>query len=214
MNGIIYKSQIKYIDTFRKESVGIIKELEEYAKFNKVPIIHWQAGDFLEFMIQSESPKKVLEIGAAIGYSALRMARNLREDAELDTIEYSPVNANLTRENVTKAGYDKIINIYEGDARKVLLDINKKYDFVFLDCDKFCYTEVFQLVLPLINKGGIIFIDNLLLKGKVAVISKKNKKASSVLIREFNSLFLSEKSLESSIYPIGDGIGIGRKIKE
>lgn len=212
MNGIIYKAQIKYIDTFRKESDGIIKELEDYAKLNKVPIIHWQAGDFLEFMIKSEAPKKVLEIGAAIGYSALRMARNLEAGSEIDTIEYSPVNAQLTRENVARAGYDKIINLYEGDARKVLLDINKRYDFIFLDCDKFCYAEVFKIALPLLNTGGIIFIDNLLLKGKVAVISKKNRKASSVLIREFNSLFLSEKSLQSSIYPIGDGIGIGRKI--
>lgn len=214
MNGIIYKGQIKYINTLRRPTGDGLERLEEFAIENKVPIIHWNAGDFLEMMIKINKPKSVLEIGTAIGYSAIRIARNLQEDAFLDTIEYSKDNIPKAVKNIEDYGFSDKIKVYQGDARIVLKDFNKQYDFIFLDADKCYYSALFEMVLPLLKTGGILFVDNLLLKGKVAKVTSKMKNKACALVKDFNTLFLNTESLDSTIYPIGDGVGVGIKLKD
>jgi len=213
MNKIIYEKQIKYLKSLRSVDDPLIKEMEEFAKINNIPILDWNAAEFLEQLILMLRPKRVLEIGTAIAYSSIRMARKLKKKAVLDTIEKSLDNISLASKFIQKAGLESKINLIEGNALDILPSLSKKYDLIFLDADKQDYEKLFYYSLMLLKKHGVIFIDNLLWHGYVAQnIVPASYKNSAKIIREFNKLFLSHSSLQSTILPIGDGIGLGVKL--
>lgn len=209
---ILNPAQEIYLKNFRKERDKLILELEEYALQNKIPILNWLAADFLEQLIKINRPKKVLEIGMAIGYSSIRIARSLRKKGVLYTIEKSPNNIEQAKINFKKSNFVEKINILEGDALDIMPNLKIKFDFIFLDADKEDYEKLFYYSSILLKKRGIIFIDNLLWHGNVAskTVSKEMKKSTNT-IREFNKLFLNSEIFDAKIYPIGDGIGIGIK---
>ena len=213
MSGILFPSQLKYLEQFKNEKDPLIEEMEKYAiKFN-VPILSWQAVEFMEQMIRIINPKRVLEIGTAIAYSSIRIARNLKKKSIVHTIEKSEENAEVAKEFINKSGMEEKIKVMVGNALNIMPQLQKKYDFIFLDADKEDYKRLFDYSVILLKRGGVIFIDNLLWHGYAA--SKKvppEYKASTKHIREFNHVFMSQPSLKSTILPIGDGIGIGVKI--
>ncbi len=214
MDQILYPSQIKYLEKLRKEPSEVIKEMEEFASKNKVPILDWNAAELLEQLILLKQPKSVLEIGTAIAYSSIRIASKLSKKSSVDTIEISKDNVEIAERFIDKAGLDEKINIIFGDALEVLPKLDKKYDFIFLDADKEDYEKLFYFALMLLKKGGMIFIDNLLwhsyaAKSKVPAAYKESTKH----IREFNKIFSTQYSLETTIIPVGDGIGLGVKVK-
>ncbi|MCX7797738.1 MAG: O-methyltransferase [Melioribacter sp.] len=213
MSKITYKNQIKYLESLRIAPDSLIKEIENFAKVNNIPILDWQAAEFLEQLIIMLKPKRVLEIGTAIAYSSIRIARRLKKKAILDTIEKSRDNVVIAREFIQKAGLEHKINLIEGNALDILPSLTKKYDLIFLDSDKQDYEKLFYYSLVLLKKRGVIFIDNLLWHGFVA--SKKvpdSYKNSTKVIREFNKIFSNHSSLYTTILPIGDGIGLGVKL--
>lgn len=213
MNKILFPSQIKYIESFRNEKDPLILEMEEYAKKNNVPILSWQSVEFLEQLIKLHLPKRVLEIGTAIAYSSIRIARNLRKKGIVHTIEKSADNVKIAGEFISRSGYANKIKVMPGDAFNILPQLDKKYDFVFLDADKEDYKRLFDYCMVLMKKGGVIFVDNLLWHGYAA--TKKvpsGYKTSANHIREFNKVFTSQPNLKTTILPIGDGIGLGVKI--
>jgi predicted O-methyltransferase YrrM len=212
MAEILFPAQEQYLAKFKKESDPLILEMEEYAKENNVPILSWHSAGFLEQLIRIKNPRRVLEIGTAIAYSTIRIAKNLKKKSVVHTIEKSKDNAEKARENIQKSGLEEKINLIVGDALNVIPQLKKKYDFIFLDADKEDYKRLFDYSLVLLKKGGIIFIDNLLWHGYAA--SKRvppNYKTSTKYIRDFNTVFASQESLKTAILPIGDGIGIGIK---
>jgi predicted O-methyltransferase YrrM len=213
MSGILFPVQLKYIEQFKKEKDPLIDEMEKYAaKFN-VPILSRQAVEFLEQMVRIINPKRVLEIGTAIGYSSIRITRNLKKKSVLHTIEKSEDNAEVARDFIKKSGMEGRIKMMVGNALIIIPQLQKKYDLIFLDADKEDYKRLFDYSLILLKKGGVIFIDNLLWHGYSA--SKKvpaEYKTSTKHIREFNHIFMSQPSLKSTILPVGDGIGVGVKI--
>jgi len=213
MSGILFPSQLKYLEQFKNEKDPLIEDMEKYAvKFN-VPILSWQAVEFMEQMIRIINPKRVLEIGTAIAYSSIRIARNLKKKSVVHTIEKSEENAEVAKEFINKSGMEEKIKVMVGNALNIMPQLQKKYDFIFLDADKEDYKRLFDYSVILLKRGGVIFIDNLLWHGYAA--SKKvppEYKASTKHIREFNHVFMSQPSLKSTILPIGDGIGIGVKI--
>ena len=209
---IINPAQEIYLKNLRKEKDKFILELEEYALQNKIPILNWLAADFLEQLIKINRPKKVLEIGMAIGYSSIRIARSLRKKGILYTIEKSPKNIEEAKINIEKSNLNDKIKILEGDAVDIMPKLEMKFDFIFLDADKEDYEKLFHYSAMLLKKRGVIFIDNLLWHGNVASKTvTKDMKKSTQTIREFNKLFLNSEIFDSKIYPIGDGIGIGIK---
>jgi predicted O-methyltransferase YrrM len=212
MSRILLPSQIKYLEQFRNDKDPLILEMEEYAVKNKVPILSRQSADFMEQLIQLLNPKRVLEIGTAIAYSSIRIARNLRKKSVVHTIEKSEDNALVASEFIVKSGLDKKIVLKTGDALDIMPQLQKKYDFIFLDADKEDYKRLFDYSMILLKKGGVIFIDNLLWHGYTA--AKKvpaEYRISTKHIREFNRFFLSQPNLTSTIIPLGDGIGLGVK---
>lgn len=210
---ILFPSQTKYLSRFTKEEDSLLIEMEKYAAENKIPILYPASAAFLEQLVLIVSPKRILEIGTAIAYSSIRMARYLRRKGIIHTIEKSENNIKIADEYIKRSGYEDKIKIVKGEALNILPTFSKKYDLVFLDADKEDYAKLFEYSAVLLKKGGIIFVDNLLWHGFAA--SKKVPKeyrTSTKVIREFNKLFTSRADLKSSILPIGDGIGLGIKI--
>lgn len=212
MSKIINENQLDYLNNFRNEKDDLLIEMEEYARANKIPILDWLSSEFLEHMILTARPKRVLEIGTAIAYSSIRIARSLRKKGIVDTIEKSEPNIETAYGFIKRTNLESKINILEGDALDLLPRLSKKYDFIFLDADKEDYETLFHFALMLLKKKGIIFIDNLLWKGYAASKSVPNNfKISTQHVRKFNDVFMNQKNLKAFIYPIGDGIGIGVK---
>lgn len=213
MKNILHSSQEKYLDSLRKKDDSLIERMEEFGKKNNVPILNKDAAQFLEQMIFISKPSRVLEIGTAIAYSTIRIARNLNSSATVDTIELSKDNIKLAMKNITDSGLVNKINVIEGDALKVMPMMKTNYDLIFLDADKEDYEELFTYALPILKKDGIIFIDNLLWHGYVASSQvPANYKRSTECIRKFNQMFVDRKDLKTTILPIGDGIGLGIKV--
>lgn len=213
MDKILLSSQLEYLSSFRKSTDPLIAEMETYAREHNIPILSWQSADFLEQLVLLKNPKRVLELGTAIGYSTIRIARNLKGKSIIHSIEKSVDNILAAKDFISKSGVGNRIKILEGDAVNVMPQLKKKYDIIFLDADKEDYKRLFDYSLVLLRKGGILVVDNLLWHGFTA--SKKvpsQYKESTRHIREFNTLFMNQPNLKSSIIPVGDGLGLGVKI--
>ncbi len=213
MSKILYERQQAYLSSLRNPPDALLKEMEEFALEKKIPILDWNSAEFLEELILIHRPKRVLEIGTAIAYSSIRIARQLRKKAVLDTIEKSKNNITLATEYIKRAKLSSSIKILEGDALEIMPVLEKKYDLIFLDADKQDYEKLFYYSLMLLKKHGILFVDNLLWHGYPAARSvPASFSKSTKIIREFNKLFTNQTSLETTILPIGDGIGLGVKV--
>jgi len=213
MAGILKTPQEKYLYSFIATKDSLLKEIEEYADENRVPILNQYSANLLEQIILMLRPKRVLEIGTAVGYSSIRIARLLGRQTTFHTIEKSQDNILLAKENIAKASLQNKIKIIEGDALRILPQMKKKYDLIFLDADKEDYKRLFDYSMLLLKKGGVIFVDNLLWHGYVASKNVPSKyKNSTRHIKEFNRIFMLQPSLRSIILPVGDGVGIGVKV--
>ena len=212
MTQILFPAQKKYLESFRKKEDELILEMERYASENKVPILNWHAADLIEKLIIINKPDRVLEIGTAIAYTTIRIAKCLRKASMIHSIEKSEDNIKIALENIEKSGVSKKIKLIQGDALSVMPQLGKKYDFIFLDADKEDYKRLFDYSMILLRKGGVIVVDNLLWQGYAAskrVPAKYSK--STKHIREFNNIFILQQNLDSMIIPIGDGLGLGIK---
>lgn len=214
MSKILYTSQENYINSFRNEDDELTLEMEEFAKKGNVPILTPDSAQFLEQLITIHKPKRVLEIGCAIAYSTIRIAKNLKKKSVIDTIEVSKENIKKAKKYIEKSEAKDKINLIEGDALEVMPNLSNKYDFIFLDADKEDYEKLFYFSLMLLKKNGVILVDNLLWHGYAAASNVPPKfKNSTKHIREFNKLFLTHPTLKSTLLPIGDGLGLGIKVK-
>ena len=212
MNKIINIAQQNYLSSFPPKSDELIEEMEKYAQENNVPILSSQSAEFLEQLVIIKNPKRVLELGTAIGYSSIRIARNLKVKSVVHTIEKSNDNIVIAKEYISKSGVASKIKLLEGDALNIMPQLKKKYDLIFLDADKEDYKRLFDYSLVLLRRGGLLIVDNLLWHGYAASSRvPKEYKESTNHIREFNKLFMNQPNLKATIIPIGDGLGIGVK---
>ena len=202
--------QQTYLSKFRKSQDSLITGMEEFAKANKVPILNWHAAEFLEQLILLHKPLKVLEIGMAIAYSTIRIARALPETGVIHTIEKSRNNIKIAKNYIRESGVAHKIKIIDGNACVIVPKLRIKYDFIFLDADKEDYENLFSSSLKLLSEKGVIVIDNLLWQGFAGAKNVPAKlERSTKHIREFNKLLMSTDDLISTILPVGDGLGIG-----
>jgi len=186
--------------------------MEEYADQNSVPILSWQSAELLEQLIKMIKPKRVLEIGTAIGYSTIRIAKNISRKSVVHTIEKSEDNIALANDFIGRSGQANKIEIFAGNALQLLPRLDKKYDFIFLDADKQDYKRLFDYSMILLKRGAVIFVDNLLWHGYAAGKSiPSTQRASTRHIRDFNKMFMLQRNLKTTILPVGDGVGIGIK---
>lgn len=210
---ICYEYINDYIRKTIKSSDGILVELEKFAKDNHVPIIHPEVARMIEVLGNIVRPTRILEIGTAIGYSAILFSTVLQPGGRIDTIDRYELMIERARENIKKAGKEDIINIIEGDALEVLSCLDKKYDIIFLDAAKGQYGEFLPECLRMLNTGGLLISDNVLYKGMIAnnELVVRRKKTIVKRMRDYLDTICNTPQLETSIVPIGDGVALSYK---
>ncbi len=213
MPDILTPQTVQYLNSLPKRSSQLISEMEEFAKQNFVPILDASSAQFLETIVKATGAQTVLEIGTAIGYSTVRIAAALPETGKIYTIEKSTDMILIAEQNFVASGLSNKIRLLKGEAAHFLLKLNVQFDLIFLDADKEDYKRLFNFSLPLLRDGGLYIVDNLLWHGYTSHTGDIPPKylRSTGLIREFNNHFFNTSSLETSLVPIGDGLGIGYK---
>ncbi|MDU1442448.1 MAG: O-methyltransferase [Clostridium cochlearium] len=209
MSNITYDYMEEYIRGLIKDEDDLLIELEEFAKENSVPIIHKEVGRFLEVLINIKKPKKILELGTAIGYSAILMEKASQGESSITTIERDKAMVDLATKNIEKSGYKEKIKIVEGDCLEVLSEIDEKFDLIFMDAGKGHYNHFFSECLRLLEDDGIIIGDNVLFRGMVASdhLVKRRKITIVKRMREFLNM-VSQDEFLTSIIPMGDGLAL------
>ena len=191
-----------------------LKKIKQKALEEHIPIIMDDTLEVIEKELKENPPKKILEIGAAVGYSAMCFSEFLVEDGKIDTIERDKERIKEAKENFKKVEVEDKINLYEGDAVEILPTLNERYDMVFIDAAKGKYPFFLKESLRMINKNGIIFADNILYKGYVMSDYNKHKQRTAVRnLREYIKEVSENPNLETEILEVGDGIAIS-KIKK
>lgn len=207
------KEANEYIISKIKENDELILEMEKYAREYNVPIVTKEVAEYLKFIVKSNGIKNILEVGTAIGYSGILMAKEIEENGgKLYTIEIDEERYNLAQENFKKSGLNNIVSI-KGDAVEEIKKIDEKFDFVFIDASKGHYMEFFEDSYKLLNKDGIIFIDNIMFRGYLYKEYPKRFKTIVRRLNEFIEYLYSRDGGEFVLLPFGDGIGLFRKKK-
>ena len=210
------KSNIEYSNSLEFSSLE--EELREYAKLNNVPIIQDEGLSMLEMVIRLHKPKNILEIGTAIGYSAIRMAKVC--GSNVYTIERNETMENEAIKNVEKANLSNQIHLIYKDALEAYdLVSNVEFDMIFIDAAKAQYMKFFNLYTPLLKRGGVVVCDNMAFHGLVELINDEKaymEQSRSVrgLIRKmaaFHDELLKNEDYYTSLYEVGDGIAISVK---
>ena len=213
VDAIIRPEQAEYLERLTPENTGLVAEMEAYAAEHSVPIADREVSRFLEITARSCGARRVLEIGMAIGYSALHLARALPEGGEVVTIEPSEEMIARSGHYLERAGLRERVTIERGYALDVLPRLAGPFDIVFLDAVKQEYASYLELSLPLLRVGGVVLADNLLWGGQVAgEIRSQDQTASTQALREFNQVFVRHPQLLSVVLPVGDGLGYGVKL--
>lgn len=166
-------------------------------------------GRVLSMISKLVHPKYILEIGTYTGYSALCLAEGMQKDGELHTIDINEELKSLQRKYFDQSNYGHQIFQYTGNALEVVPTLEKRFDLVFIDADKSNYTNYFELVVPKMNKGGLILSDNVLWNGKVIQPIKKDD-GDTEAIMAFNKQVNEDPRVESILLPIRDGVMISR----
>jgi predicted O-methyltransferase YrrM len=210
MSGITYDYMEQYIRGLISSKNIVLKELEDYAKDNSVPIIQKEVGKFLELMINIKKPVKILELGTAIGYSAILMHISSNFSNYVTTIERNNHMVNIARENINKYGYKDKIEVLEGDCIEILEKLQDKYDFIFMDAGKGHYNHFLPHCLRLLKNDGVIVADNVLFKGMVASKDLLVRRKITIVkrMKTYLEMVSSNEELITSVIPMGDGIAV------
>ena len=182
------------------------RALEEYARAKYIPIIHKEAMDVLLYFIQTEKPRRILEMGTAMGYSSIRMAM-ADPGISVDTIERDKEMIALAHTNITSYGLTDRIRILEGDADEILAELSGPYDFIFMDAGKSHYKSYLERSAELISPGGMIVCDNVLVRGLVAQEGTERKHSTIIWnMRRFIEDASLDPRFHSMLLPAGDGL--------
>jgi predicted O-methyltransferase YrrM len=184
--------------------------MEAYAAEHRVPIADREVARFLEITARGSGARKALEIGMAIGYSVVHLARGMGQQGKVTTIEPSDEMIRASTDYLKRAGLLDQVEIKRGKALDVMPQLNETFDLLFLDAVKEEYREYLDLGLPRLRTGGVVIVDNLLWGGRVA---SNNTEDSTVALREFNPYFINHPQLLAEVLPVGDGLGYAVKIK-
>lgn len=206
---IIFDYVTDYLNNTLGSSDEFLSELEKYADENHVPIVTKDTAWFLRSIMAMQKPKEILEIGTAIGYSAILFAKH--SDANIITLEKNSDMAKIAEENIEKAGLSDRITVLEGDAMESIKCIEGgNFDFVFLDANKSHYKDYLPEILERLDYGGVIVSDNILYKGMVANDELVTKRQKTIVknLREYLNILTNHDELVTSIIPIGDGVAL------
>lgn len=213
-DAIVYPYITDYLRKEIPKHSGILKELEEYAEKNSVPIVQPETAQLLEVIGAIKRPERVLEVGCAIGYSAILTAQYLASGGTVTTIEWDADMAQTARENIKRAGFENRINVIHNDAKEVLPTLSAEYDIIFLDGPKAHYIYMLNDCIRLLKKGGLLIADNVLYKGMTADDEHVIRRKITIVkrLRRFISAQMQRQELKTVLLPLGDGVTVAVKL--
>ena len=191
-----------------------LEKIKQKALEEKIPIIMDDTLEVIDEILSKDKPEKILEIGTAVGYSAICFSKYLKENGRIDTIEREEDRVIQAKENIQRAEVEKRINILFGDAVEILPTLKDKYDVIFIDAAKGKYPFFLKEALRMLNSNGIILADNVLYKGYVMSDYNKHKQRTAVRnLREYIKEVTEDPNLETEILEVGDGLAVSRRKK-
>ncbi len=205
MEPFIDKDVDKYIYDLLPERDGVLKEIEEQARKRSIPIIGPAVARVLNQYARIAGAKRVFELGSAIGYSTIWLARAVGKGGKVYYTDGNPKNAAEARSYFERSGVADRIEVMVGDAFESLDKVSGEFDLIFNDVDKHQYPQAFRKALPRVREGGLFITDNVLWSGRVA---RADKDANTEGVREFNRLIYSSDQVYPTILPIRDGIAV------
>ncbi|MEF9938640.1 MAG: O-methyltransferase [Clostridium sp.] len=203
-----------YINSLDSGNGPICDAIEEEALALHVPIIRKETSALLKTLVAAKQPKRILEVGTAVGYSALLMARVMPKDGHITTIEKYEKRIPTALENFKKAGMESCITLLPGDAEEILKTLSEPYDFIFMDAAKGQYIHWLPIIMSLLSPGGMLISDNVLQDGDIIesryAVERRNRTIHGRM-RDYLYLITHMEELETALVPIGDGITISVK---
>ena len=211
---IVDDRMVAFINSFDKGNTPFLNEIEKFALETEVPIIRKEMQTFLRFLLTMKRPMKILEVGTAIGFSALLMSEYAPKGCQITTIEKYEPRIPVARENFKKAGKEACITLLEGDATDILQQLDGQYDLIFMDAAKGQYIHFMPDILRLLAVDGLLLSDNVLQDGDVIesryAVVRRNRTIHGRM-REYLYELTHHPQLETCILPVGDGITLSVK---
>lgn len=208
IDAILQREQAEYLDQLLPQTDRLLTEMEAYAAQHRVPIADREVAAFIEIAARACGARKALEIGMAIGYSVVHLARGMGAGSLVVTIEPSDEMIAAASAYVQRAGIGERVRIERGKALDVMPNLEETFDLLFIDAVKEEYQQYLDLGLPLLRSGGVVIVDNLLWGGRVA---GDNSETATVALREFNPYFIDHPQLRAVVLSVGDGLGYAVK---
>ena len=209
---ILDESVERYLQNARPERSELMREMEEHAERDSIPIVHWETGRLLAALCRALDPV-VLEVGTAIGYSTLHMAEQL-ENGRVVTLERDPERAAQARDYLGRGGVADRVELVEGDALETLPGAEGPFDLLFVDASKGEYSRYIELAEPKLSERALMVVDNLLMSGEVALpedAETRWNRDSLASARRLNADLLTSEGWVACVLPVGDGIGVAAR---
>ena len=186
-----------------------LEKIKSEARANHVPILQDDSMQFIKTLLEIKKPTSILEVGTAVGYSALQFSEHLKENGKILTMELDEKTANIAKENIKDMGMDNVIEVVNKDAYEHMTTLNEKFDVVFIDAAKGQYMKYLEEALRLTLPGSLIIADNVLLRGMVMSDYNEHKHRTAVTrLREYIKEVTTNPNLVSSVIDVGDGVAV------
>ena len=212
---VVDERLVTYINSLDRGNTAILDTIEREALDSYVPIIRKEMQSFLKLLLAMQKPKRILEVGTAVGFSAILMAEYNPYPCELVTIENYEKRIPIARENFVRAGKENQITLIEGDATEVLKTLDEPFDMIFMDAAKGQYINFMPDILRLLKKDGVLVSDNVLQDGDIIeshfVVTRRNRTIHKRM-REYLYELTHRDDLVTAVLPIGDGITVSTKV--
>jgi len=211
---IVDERMSAFIDSLDKGNTPFLDEIEKYAIETQVPIIRKSMQSLLKFLLGYAKPKNILEVGTAIGFSALLMSEYAPKGCRITTIEKYEKRIPIARENFKRAGKEEVITLLEGDATEILQELEGSFDIIFMDAAKGQYINFLPDIMRLLSPGGLLISDNVLQDGDIIesrfAVTRRNRTIHARM-REYLYELKHHPQLETVILPVGDGVTLSVK---
>lgn len=214
---VVKEELLDFMRTQQKKLPGELGKLEEEAHVAEVPVIPHETVVFLKFLLGQLQPERILEIGAAIGFSSSVMATTIGEKAHVTTIDRFDVMIEKAKKNYERLGLTDKVTLLEGQAADILPELSGPYDFIFMDSAKSKYIEFLPECLRLLRKGGVLMVDDIFQGGTILLPDEeipRGKRAIHRKLNEFLRVVMDHPDLTSTILPLGDGVILMTKESE
>ena len=208
---IVDERMVSFIHSLERENSEILEKIEQEALDTYVPIIRKEMQSFLKVLLLMTRPVRILEVGTAIGFSAILMSEYAPKEAKITTIEKYEKRIPIARENFKRAGKEETISLIEGDALEVMKSLDHSYDFIFMDAAKGQYIHFLKDVMRLLEPGGVLVSDNVLQEGDIIesrfAVTRRNRTIHKRM-RDYLYELTHMEELTTSVLPVGDGVTV------